>query len=155
MRYRLDYHRPFVRVGDHDPEPARVHSSDGGVESGHAKPEICPVEFRGKTSSGAPLGSRAPAADTTALPSGAGVTPGPSDGQTFYTGTSFLVDEIELGLNVLAAKVRALKEGHYRHAAVTQKIASEDISKVAGQIKTMADTLSRVTIEHISRKPRP
>lgn len=161
----VTYQRAFVRVGDHDPEPTtnRIHSSDGGVESRHATPEISSVEFRGKKSSDAPLGSRASAAEATALPSRAGVATGPSEvpepsdaeTPTFYTGTWFLVDEIDLGLSVLTAKVRALKEGNHHRAAVTQKLAAEEISKVAGQIKSMADTLTRVTIEHVNRKSHP
>lgn len=70
----------------------------------------------------------------------------------FFTGTSFLVGEIELGVSVLAAKVRALKEGNRHCAAVTQKLSAEEISKIAGQIKMMADTLSRVSIAHINRR---
>lgn len=73
----------------------------------------------------------------------------------FFTGTGFLVGEIELGVSVLGAKVRALQEGNRHCAAVTQKLSAEEISKIAGQIKMMADTLSRVTIQHINRKPRP
>lgn len=73
---------------------------------------------------------------------------------TFYSGTSFAVGEIELGLSVLAAKVRNLKQGNTTGSAVQQKLASEDISKVAGQIKILADTLVRVSVAHLNRRQR-
>lgn len=74
---------------------------------------------------------------------------------TFFTGTSFAVAEIELGLKVLAAKARDLKNGNETGSAVQQKLASEAISKLAGQIQALADTLTRVSIAHINRRPRP
>lgn len=73
----------------------------------------------------------------------------------FYTGTSFAVGEIELGLRVLTAKVRDLKRGNTTGSAVQQKLASEKISETAGQIKMLADTLTRVSISHLNRRPRP
>ncbi|MGM4891226.1 hypothetical protein [Tardiphaga sp. 839_C3_N1_4] len=72
----------------------------------------------------------------------------------FFHGTSFAVEEIALGLNVLTVKVRNLREGSRNRSAVTQKLAAEDCSKIAGQIKIMSDLLVRVTLEHINRKPR-
>ena len=72
----------------------------------------------------------------------------------FYQGTSFLVDEILLGMNVLTAKVRNLKQGNTSGSAVQQKLAAEDIAKISGQIQSMAQTIARVTISHINRKPR-
>lgn len=74
---------------------------------------------------------------------------------TFFTGTSFAVGEIELGLKVLGTKVRDLKNGNDAGSAVQQKIAAEQISKVAGQIQILADTLVRVSVSHINRRPRP
>src|SRR5258708_4767028 len=59
--------------------PTPATSSRGGVESRHAKPEICSVEFRGQKSSEALLGSRASAAEATALLSRAGSAPGPRE----------------------------------------------------------------------------
>jgi uncharacterized protein YecA (UPF0149 family) len=72
----------------------------------------------------------------------------------FYLGTSFAVDEIALGLNVLMTKVRTLKEGNANKAAVTQKMAAEEVAKLASQIQLLADMLARVTIAHINRRPR-
>jgi hypothetical protein len=73
----------------------------------------------------------------------------------FFTGTSFAVDEILLGMSVLQAKVRNLKQGNDTGSAVQQKLAAEDISKVAGQIQSLADVITRVTITHLNRRPRP
>ena len=74
---------------------------------------------------------------------------------TFFTGTRFAVDEIELGLKVLNAKARDLKSGNDIGSAVQQKLAAEAISKIAGQLQALADTLTRVSIAHINRRPRP
>jgi hypothetical protein len=74
---------------------------------------------------------------------------------TFFTGTRFAVDEIELGLRVLTAKARDLKQGNDVGSAAQQKLAAEQISKISGQIKALADTLVRVSISHINRRPRP
>lgn len=74
---------------------------------------------------------------------------------TFYTGTSFAVGEIELGLKVLSAKVRDLKNGNESGSAIQQKLASEQIAKVSSQINALAETLVRVSISHINRRPRP
>ncbi|MDB5584845.1 MAG: hypothetical protein JWR80_10021 [Bradyrhizobium sp.] len=87
----------------------------------------------------------------TALPA---QQPAPEQEPDFYTGTSFAVEEIVLGLSVLQAKVRALKQGNTSGSAVQQKLQSEEVSKIAGQIKMMADTITRVTIGHLNRKPR-
>lgn len=76
------------------------------------------------------------------------------DTPNFFTGTSFAVEEIVLGMSVLNTKVRALKEGNSHQSAVTQKLAAEEISKVAGQIKMMGDMLARVSIEHLNRRSR-
>lgn len=72
-----------------------------------------------------------------------------------FLGTGFLVEEIVLGLNILNRKVRDLQQGNGAQSAVQQKLMAEDVAKVAGQIKNMADTVARVTIAHINRRPRP
>ena len=72
----------------------------------------------------------------------------------FYTGCTFAVDEIELGLNVLIRKVRDLYQANQAGRAVDQKLASEAISKISGQVQVLADVITRVTIAHINRRPR-
>lgn len=73
---------------------------------------------------------------------------------TFFTGTRFAVDEIELGLRVLTAKARDLKQGNDVGSAIQQKLAAEAISKVSSQIHALSETLVRVSISHINRRPR-
>jgi hypothetical protein len=72
----------------------------------------------------------------------------------FFAGTGFAIGEIELGLRVLTAKLRDLKQGNATGSAVQQKLAAEKISTVAGQMKMLADTLVRVSISHLNRRPR-
>jgi predicted nucleic acid-binding protein len=76
------------------------------------------------------------------------------DAPDFFTGTSFAVEEILLGMNVLQAKVRNLKQGNDTGSAVQQKLAAEEAAKIAGQIQSLADVIVRVTISHLNRKPR-
>jgi hypothetical protein len=73
---------------------------------------------------------------------------------TFFTGTGFAVEDILLGLNVLTAKARNLKQANDTGSSVQQKLAAEEVSKIAGQIKAMADTISRVTITYLNRRAR-
>lgn len=71
-----------------------------------------------------------------------------------YYGTSFIVEELELGLGVLSRKVRDLKAGNARGSAVDQKLAAEQLAKTAEQMKCLADVVTRVTLNYINRKPR-
>lgn len=64
------------------------------------------------------------------------------------------MSEVELSLQQLVDKVRSLKQGNTTGSAVQQKLASEDISKIASQIKAMADVITRTTLGHINRRPR-
>lgn len=80
--------------------------------------------------------------------------PQPEQEPDFFTGTSFAVDEILLGMSVLQTKVRNLKQANDSGSAVGQKLASEEVSKIAGQITMMADVITRVSLSHINRRPR-
>lgn len=81
--------------------------------------------------------------------------PDPTDeAPDFFTGTSFSVEETLLGLNVLTAKVRALKHSHTTKNCSAMKLGAEDVAKVAGQIKALSDHLAGVCIRHINRRPR-
>ncbi len=72
----------------------------------------------------------------------------------FYTGARIFVADLDLGQRVLAAKVRALKQGNASGSAVQQKLAAEQISKVAGELQNIADALSRMTVSHLNRRAR-
>lgn len=80
--------------------------------------------------------------------------PLPANTPDFFYGTLFAVDEIVLGTSVLTAKVKSLKQGNQSKSVVQQKLAAEEISKVAGQIKMLADLLARISVEHANRRPR-
>lgn len=73
----------------------------------------------------------------------------------FYTGVSFAVDEVELGLRVLQRKIRALTTAHKTRHAVGMKLAAEDVAKTANQIHLLGKTLVDTSLRHINRKPRP
>ena len=76
------------------------------------------------------------------------------DQPSFFTGSSFAVSEIVIGMSVLSRKVRDLKEANDKGRAVDQKLMAEQISKLAGQIQVLADVITRVTCSHLARKPR-
>jgi hypothetical protein len=64
------------------------------------------------------------------------------------------VEELELGLAVISRKVRDLKSGNERGSAIDQKLASEQLAKTAGQMKCLADVVTRITLNYINRRPR-
>lgn len=73
----------------------------------------------------------------------------------FFIGLPLVTDEIELGLNVLTAKVRALRLAQAGKHAVSMKIEAENIAKVSNQINMLAAQVVRTTLRHINRRPRP
>jgi len=77
-----------------------------------------------------------------------------ADEPSIFRGTGFACTEIILSMEQLSAKVKALRQANRSGSAVDQKLAAEAVSKISRQIQTMADTISRVTIDHINRKPR-
>ena len=73
----------------------------------------------------------------------------------FFTGTSFAVDEIVLGLNVLHAKVKHLKSHHAAKSTIAMKLASEDVAKISHQIEMLAHVLTDTSLRHINRRACP
>lgn len=71
-----------------------------------------------------------------------------------FAGCGFAITEIILSMADLTAKVNSLRQGNSAGSAVQQKLAAEEVSKIARQIQTMADTISRVTIAHLNRRSR-
>jgi hypothetical protein len=72
----------------------------------------------------------------------------------FYVGLPLVTDEIELGLKVLTAKVRALRSAQAAKQAVAMKLAAEDVAKVSNQINMLATQTIRTTLRHINRRSR-
>lgn len=73
----------------------------------------------------------------------------------FFVGVPLVTEEIELGLKVLTAKVRALRTAQDGKHAVSMKIEAENIAKVSSQINMLAAQVVRTTIRHINRRSRP
>lgn len=71
-----------------------------------------------------------------------------------YGGCGFVIEELELGINVMSRKIRDLKSANQRGSAIDQKLASEQLAKTAGQMKCLADVVTRVTLNFINRRPR-
>lgn len=72
----------------------------------------------------------------------------------FFVGVPLVTEEIELGLSVLSAKVRALRIAQDGKHAVSMKIEAENIAKVSNQINMLAAQVVRTTLRHINRRSR-
>lgn len=73
---------------------------------------------------------------------------------SIYYGCGFAVTEIEASLAFLSLAAADLAKANRMGRAVDQKLASEAVSKHAKQIVAMAETITRVTIAHVNRKPK-
>lgn len=81
--------------------------------------------------------------------------PLPASSPDFFYGCRFAVDEIVMATNLLAEKVKSLKQGNESKSGVQQKLAAEECAKIAGQIKMLSDLLARLSVEYANRRPRP
>ncbi len=78
----------------------------------------------------------------------------PEQEPSIFRGTGFACTEIVLSLQELTAIVGNLRKANSSGSAVDQKLAAEAVSRHARQIQTMADTISRVTVNHLNRSAR-
>lgn len=76
------------------------------------------------------------------------------DGPALFTGLSFELDEIVMGMNVLNAKVRDLNGCFEHKQEVSAKVAADDIAKVSSQVSILAAHMASKIAEHVNRKPR-
>lgn len=72
----------------------------------------------------------------------------------FFIGVPIVTGEIELGLKVLTAKVKALRLAQDGKHAVSMKIEAENVAKVSNQINMLAAQVVRTTLRHINRRAR-
>jgi hypothetical protein len=67
----------------------------------------------------------------------------------------WMVGEIILAHQILGRKINNLRTQNQGHSAVAQKLAAEEVGRLAGQLKTCADIVARQSAEYLKRKPRP
>lgn len=73
----------------------------------------------------------------------------------FYDNTAWMVGEIVLAHQILGRKINALRSQNAAKTAVGQKLAAEEVARVADQLKVCADIIVRKSTEFANRRPRP
>lgn len=72
----------------------------------------------------------------------------------FYAAQSWMVGEVILAEQILRRRINDLRNRNQERSAVAQKLAAEEVAKIAGQLKTCADIIARQSAEFLNRKPR-
>jgi len=73
----------------------------------------------------------------------------------FYSNTGWMIGEIVLAHQILNRKIATLRGANQGKSSVSQKLAAEEVSKIAEQLKACADIIVRKSTEHLNRRPRP
>lgn len=72
----------------------------------------------------------------------------------FYQNQSWMVGEIVLAHQILGRKIKDLRNQNQAKTAVGQKMAAEEVARVAEQLKVCADIIARKSTEFANRRPR-
>ena len=72
----------------------------------------------------------------------------------FFSNSSWMISEIVLAHQILNRKIAALRGANQGKSSVCQKLAAEEVSRLAEQLKVCADIIVRKTTEHLNRRPR-
>jgi hypothetical protein len=73
----------------------------------------------------------------------------------FFSNQSWMIGEIVLAHQILNRKIASLRGANQGKSSVSQKLAAEEVSKIAEQLKVCADIIVRKSAEHLNRSPRP
>ena len=84
-----------------------------------------------------------------------GVDVTPINDPDFYSNTGWMISEIVLAHQILARKIKDLRAANDAKAGVNQKLAAEEVSRLAEQLKACADIIVRKTAEHLNRRAVP
>lgn len=69
-----------------------------------------------------------------------------------FIGCSFAVGEIQLSTAELQRWADSLTVGNKVRSMTQQKLAAEQVSKIAGQVKVLADILVKISAERLNRR---
>ncbi len=72
----------------------------------------------------------------------------------FNSHTGWMVGEIVLVHQVLGQKIKDLRTQNEAKSPIGQKLAAEEIVRIAKQIQNCAAVVVAKTTEHVNRKPR-
>lgn len=73
----------------------------------------------------------------------------------FYSNQSWMIGEIVLAHQILNRKIANLRGANEGKSAVSQKLAAEEVSRIADQLRVCADVIVRKSAEHLNRSARP
>jgi len=73
----------------------------------------------------------------------------------FYSNQKWMIGEIVLAQQILGRKINELRKQNEARTAVGQKLAAEEVSRIAEQLKVCADIICRTSAEYSKRRPRP
>lgn len=70
----------------------------------------------------------------------------------FFSNTNWMIGEIVLAHQLLNTRIATLRGANHGKSSVCQKLAAEEVSKIAEQLKVCADIVVRKTAEHLNRR---
>lgn len=71
----------------------------------------------------------------------------------FFANQAWMIGEIVLAHQILNRKIAALRAANHGKSSVSQKLAAEEVSKLAEQLKLCSDIVARKSAEYLNRKP--
>lgn len=66
----------------------------------------------------------------------------------------WMVNEIVLAQQILGRRINDLRSRNQERTLVGTKLAAEQVSRIAEQLKACSDIIVRKSAEHLNRKPR-
>lgn len=72
----------------------------------------------------------------------------------FFSNSHWMVGEIVLAHQILGRKISELRSQNAAKTSVGQKLAAEEVSRLAEQLKTCSDIIVRKSVEYIKRETR-
>jgi hypothetical protein len=72
----------------------------------------------------------------------------------WFVNQNYMIGEIALAHQILKRKIDNLRTENQARSAVSQKLAAEEVSRLADQLKVCADIIVRTSAEYLNRRPR-
>lgn len=72
----------------------------------------------------------------------------------FFSNSHWMVGEIVLAHQILGRKIVELRAQNDGKSGIGQKLAGEEVSRIAEQLKVCADIIVRKSTEYANRRPR-
>lgn len=72
-----------------------------------------------------------------------------------YANTAWMIGEIVLAYQILGRKINETRKQNEAQSRVGQKLAAEETSKLAEQLKVCSDIVVNKSTEYVNRRSRP